>query len=79
LRTRKNTLLESLMNRLIFFSCLALFLTACNMSPNKEARIQTLEAELVEQTEKVTVLEQRVGTLEEANRQLEVRMLELEK
>lgn len=67
------------MKKLLLFSLTSTILLGCNMKPSKEARIQTLEAEIVQTKEKTDGLESRIQTLEEANKQLESRILELEK
>ena len=49
-----------------------LFLSSCNMNPNKEARIQKLETEMQQALDKI-------NKLEATNEQLKTRIIELEK
>ncbi len=68
-----------IMKNLFLLSYLSMMILGCNMNPNKEARIQQLESELEQTIAKTDNLEKRVQALEGVNKQLESRMLELEK
>jgi hypothetical protein len=61
---------------LAFFS---LFIVGCNMNPSKEARIQLLETNMEQTLETIDELEDKVQTLEGLNKELEARLLDLEK
>lgn len=67
------------MKKLFLLLFLAFTLFGCKMNPNKEARIQQLESDIEQALEKMNTLDSRVQTLETANKQLESKLLELEK
>jgi len=56
----------------------ALFLFSCNMNPSKEARIQKLETEVQQTTDKISKLENRLEMLEATNAGLRSKLLEIE-
>ena len=65
------------MKKIFLMATCSLFLFGCNMSPNKEARIQKLEAEMQKTVDKIDELERKVQSLEGVNEGLERRILEL--
>lgn len=67
------------MKKLFLLVFLSLIIFGCSMNPNKEARIQQLESDIEQTIKKIDNLESRVQTLENVNKQLELRILELEK
>lgn len=67
------------MKKTILIITLSLFFLGCNMNPNKEERIQKLEATMHQALDKIDKLEVRVQTLEQKNEQLETKIVELEK
>ena len=67
------------MKKIFLISFLSLSIFACNMNPNKEARIQQLESKLEQKLNELDKLEIRVQTLESVNTKLESRILKLEK
>ena len=67
------------MKKTILIITLSLFFLGCNMNPNKEERIQILEATMHQALDKIDKLEARIQTLEQKNEQLETMILELEK
>lgn len=67
------------MKKTILIITLSLFFLGCNMNPNKEERIQILEATMHQALDKIDKLEVRVQTLEQKNEQLETKIVELEK
>lgn len=48
------------------------------MNPNKEERIQKLEAQIQQSNQKIKILEDRMQSLESKNKQLKTRILVLE-
>lgn len=67
------------MKKILLLATCSLFFFGCNMSPNKEARIQKLETEIQKTTEKTKELENRIEVVEGVNGQLKARIIELEK
>jgi peptidoglycan hydrolase CwlO-like protein len=67
------------MKKICVIASLSLFLFACNINPNKEARIQQLETEIQQTKNKINRLESSVLALEAKNEELRTRILELEK
>lgn len=57
---------------------LSILLFACNMNPNKEARIQKLEMEIQNSMERINQLEQKVEILEQNNAALQSKIEEIE-
>lgn len=49
----------------------------CNMNPSKEARILKLETEIQHSMDKINQLEARVESLEEVNKRLQLKIVEL--
>lgn len=77
--TQANHILKSdAMNKILLIAAFSLFFIGCNMNPSKEARIQKLETEVQQSTEKIKTLENRIQTLEARNAELTTRILELE-
>ena len=66
------------MKKTLLIITFASFLISCNINPNKEARIQKLEAEIQLVTDKVNELENKIQTLEAVNEQLKTRVHDLE-
>ncbi|MBT8236706.1 MAG: hypothetical protein KJO04_10980 [Bacteroidia bacterium] len=66
------------MKKLLLTATLSLLFLACNMNPSKEARIQNLETEMQQATERISELEDRVQTLEDLNEVLKTRVIQLE-
>lgn len=56
--------------RAISLSILCVFLLGCNMNPNKEARIQTLESEAEGLNARIKTLEDKIDTLTISNQKL---------
>lgn len=73
-----NSLTQSKMKKRFGIIALSVFAFGCNMNPNKEARIQTLETKIQHSMEKVDQLENRVETLENMNKELKTRISEIE-
>lgn len=67
------------MKKIFLIATCSLFFIGCNMNPNKEARIQKLETEIMQTIDKINKLESRVQVLEVVNDQLKTRIIELEK
>jgi len=67
------------MTRTLLIITFASFFMACNINPNKEARLQKLETKFKITIEKVTALEKNVQRLELMNGQLKTRIDSLEK
>jgi hypothetical protein len=66
------------MKKVLLLTLCSLCLLGCNINPSKEARVQKLEAEMLQTMDKINALESRVQTLEGINEELKTRMLELE-
>ena len=66
------------MKKVLILIIFTSFLISCNINPNKEARIQKLEAEIQLVTDKVNELENKIQTLEAVNEQLKTRVHDLE-
>jgi len=66
------------MKKVLLIATFSLFLLGCNMNPSKEARIQKLESEMKNAIDKIETLEGRIQNLEEINKELNLRILELE-
>ena len=64
--------------KVLLITTFSLFLLGCNMNPSKEARIQKLESEIKNAIDKIETLEGRIHNLEEINRELNLRILDLE-
>ena len=62
------------MKKLLGLLTLAVFFIGCNMNPNKETRIQKLETEIQHAMEQISQLEKRVESLEDVNKQLEIKI-----
>lgn len=67
------------MKKVLLLTLCSLFLLGCNMNPNKEARVQQLETEMLQTMDKINTLERQVQALESINEELESRLLEIEK
>jgi len=67
------------MKSIFLIVILSMLFVGCNMNPSKEARIQELESEMQQTTDKISELEIRIQLLEDLNEQLKSRNLELEK
>ncbi len=66
------------MKKTLGIIAISVFIIGCNMNPNKEARIQKLETEILQSIERIDQLENRVETLENMNENLKTRVLEIE-
>ncbi|MGB1204173.1 MAG: hypothetical protein ACPG5B_00935 [Chitinophagales bacterium] len=60
------------MKNIFIIASFLLFIFGCNMNPNKEARIQKLETEMQQATDKI-------NKLENENKELKMKIIELEK
>jgi prefoldin subunit 5 len=66
------------MKRLLLLSLLFSIVSGCNLNPSKEARIQQLENEIKQLTEKIEMVEYSVQKLDSTNKQLRSKILEFE-
>ncbi len=66
------------MKKIMILFTLSSVLLSCNVNPSKEARIQTLEAEIQEISNKLIKIENDFQTLEVANDLLKARIEVLE-
>lgn len=66
------------MNKTLGIIALSIFTLGCNINPSKEARIQQLETDVQQSTEKIDQLEKRIETLEEINAGLQSRIEEID-
>ncbi len=66
------------MKKILVFLTISVLFIGCNLNPNKEARIQKIEAEILQSNEKINQLENRIESLESINEQLKSRILEIE-
>lgn len=66
------------MKKILGIIAMSVFIIGCNMNPNKEARIQKLETEVLQSMERIDQLENRVKTLENMNEKLNTRVSEIE-
>jgi TolA-binding protein len=70
--------IETMIKKLVFITTLSVFLSACNMNPSKEERLQTLETEIKQSQQRIEALEARVQILETQNEALHKRLLEIQ-
>jgi len=67
------------MKKVLVIFTISIFALGCNMNPNKEARIQKLETEILSWSSKINQLETRIDTLENKNERLSARILKTKK
>ncbi|WP_289724812.1 hypothetical protein [Robiginitalea aurantiaca] len=67
-----------MIKKTLLIAALLVSITACNMNPNKEERLQKLETEIAQSQEQIKALETRVQTLERENEALQKRILAFE-
>ncbi|MEJ1223988.1 hypothetical protein [Sediminicola sp. 1XM1-17] len=66
------------MKKVLLIATFSLLFIGCNMNPSKEARIQSLETEMKQTTDKINELIIRIQSLEDINEQLKTKVIELE-